>query len=245
MSVEQESLSYPSFEHLYSGRLYVRLLGLTADAGSSVQAVRAAVHQSPHVEAEVVALFAGADWREHLVGAVAILVGAASPTTLAALWRAFDSWSWVSPQLAVTAFLSEPAFETSARPRAEAGCPMQTDRIADLHGAERECLAGVRGSEVPPSRSSKALAALVYLCRHLPDTEAWLEAVLANEALQKTLADDLDGGDRIAAQWLENLRPLAGVLDHRSLIEDRLRASIMFMPADGRPLPGEPWKWFG
>lgn len=93
-------------------------------------------------------------------------LGAANEKSRDALWRAFDSGRWVSPQLAAIAFLVDEHFEAHARMRIEAGCPVNRERLEGLDWIARHSAAGP-GSFV--SHSSKALSALVALSKRLPD----------------------------------------------------------------------------
>jgi hypothetical protein len=99
--------------------------------------------------------------------------------TLLALWQAFDAGTWVSPQLAVAAFLRDPRFAEQAR-----------TRIVDTFS----------------EYSSKSLAALVALCQLMPATTEWLEAAFTDEVRRKAAIDSWDRGDEIAVDWLGDIR---------------------------------------
>jgi hypothetical protein len=206
---------YPSFTELFlrpegcSVPLYLELLGPSPGQGSelALHSIREAIDKSPNAGVEIAALFDEVNWRPQLVGAVAMVVGAVDGKTLPALWDALDSESWVSPQLAATAFLTDPDFEANARTRVEAGCPIKRDRLAALDWATRHSAAG---PESFAGHASKALAALIYFSRQLPSASTWLDAALASDAIRNAHENDRDGGGRIAARWLENLRLVLG-----------------------------------
>jgi hypothetical protein len=109
MESHSSQRGYPSFAELFSRPegspvpLYLELLSLSPGQGSelALYSIRVAIDQSPNVGVEIAALFAEVNWRPQLVGAVALLAGAGGDQTLSALWDAFDSGSWVSPQLVV------------------------------------------------------------------------------------------------------------------------------------------------
>jgi hypothetical protein len=179
---------YPSFAALFEPNEqvapvpYLALLNLQRwnwlQVLAAVRIVRQSIAMSPNVETEVAALFRKNAWRSHLVGAVAVSMGIDSPLTLSALWLAFDTGTWVSPQLAVAAFLSDRAFAEQAR-----------TRIVDTF----------------TEHTSKSLAALAALCQRLPAMIDWLDAALADEARNKAVIDSWDRGDQIAVDWLENI----------------------------------------
>jgi hypothetical protein len=69
-------------------------------------------------------LFAELNWRPHLVGAIALLLGAGRAAEIGALWRAIDRGSWVGPLLVVTADFRDPEFPSAARTRIAGRCPL-------------------------------------------------------------------------------------------------------------------------
>jgi len=117
----------------------------------------------------------------------------------AALWRAFDGGSWVSPQLASIAFLVDRDFEQASRVRIEAGCPINRNRLEGIDWIVRHSAAGP-GSFA--DHSSKALSALVSLCQRLPDS-SWLEPLLARDEIHQSIESDSDGGGQLATSWLD------------------------------------------
>jgi len=204
---------FPTFASLFQRAdgirvsLYLTLLNLCtlSEARIALAATRRAIAESPDVTGEISALFREYNWRPQLVGAAAIVLGAENSQTLAELWLAFDSGSWVSPQLAVVARRCDPDFEAAARTRIENGCPIRTNRLASLDWATRHSAAGP-GSFA--SHSAKALAALIAMCSQLPglaEPDSWLQQTLADTAVQEILKRDMDGGAEIAKEWDESI----------------------------------------
>lgn len=194
---------YPSFAPCFDKSpystvpVYLNLLSprypIEAEVRYAVEIVRRCTRISENKEAEVVALLTGSgNWRPHLVGAVAVLLGVNTEATRNALWVSFDG-SWVSPQLAVAAFLRDPAFETNARPRIEAGCPATIPEYCPKPGYWDEL-------------SRQPLSALVFLCRQLPTATEWLDDALEDERIRELSNDEWDHGDRIAAEWQASIQ---------------------------------------
>lgn len=208
---------YPSFGALFEAQqgstvsLYLELLNLADPHGTelAVSAIQRSLMLSPDSDAEIVALLEDVNWRSQLVGATAILIGGASDRTLAALWHAMDCGSWVSPQLAVTAFLADPDFELQARSRIEARCPLRTEKLESLGWLGRHTAAGPGSLE---DHSAKLFSALIHLYKHQPMDDVarrWLDGILSEEANVNFLRSDDDQGDQIAADWLVEAKQIA------------------------------------
>jgi len=60
------------------------------------------------------ALLAERDWRPHLPAAIAFLLDRGLTLQREPLWRAIDAGSWVTPQLAVVAYFSDPCLDLIA-----------------------------------------------------------------------------------------------------------------------------------
>ncbi len=136
-------------------------------------------HLSSACHEEVGNLFDQSDWRPHLVGAVALSALRYDPESLRKLWAAIDRESWVTPQLAVAAFIRDPAF-------------------GDQAGAR------IRSR----SRSAKTVASLAYLAGRFSFRPDWLSTELLNADLIGLLAKDVDGSAEIAERWLTRLQEL-------------------------------------
>ena len=175
---------YPAFQPMFEPAedipvpVYLTLLNLGSGSETAITILRHILGGDTDLTPQVVALLADFNWRPQLVGAVALRLGTANEESRDALWRAFDSGSWVSPQLAAIAFLVDENFEARSRLRIEAGCPINLDRLQGLDWVVRHSAAGPGNSA---SHSSKALSALSGLCQRLPETHTWLEPLLSRE----------------------------------------------------------------
>jgi hypothetical protein len=160
---------------------YLTLLNLTSAEG--IGAVGEAITRSHDLEPELLALLGERNWRPHLPGAIAVVLGHGSEAVFDGLWAAFRT-SWVAPQLAAVGFLMDPAFEDRAR--------------AYLAGGPATCHA-------------KQAGALVQLCTTLAGVETWLAPILRwrdeHEAFQRGIFRDEWGvGASVAEGWLQRLR---------------------------------------
>ena len=206
MSKSPPFAKYPAFQPMFEPvgdipvPVYLTLLNLGSGSELAITILRRILGGDTDLTPQVVALLADFNWRPQLVGAVAVGLGAANEESRNALWRAFDSGSWVSPQLAAVAFLVDEDFEARSRLRIEAGCPINLDRLEGLDWVVRHSAAGPGNSA---SHSSKALSALAGLCQRLPETHVWLEPLLSREETQHSLKSDYDDGGRIATGWLD------------------------------------------
>lgn len=205
-SNESPFAKYPVFQPMFDPAedipvpIYLTLLNLGSGSELAVAILRRILEGDTNLTPQIVALLADFNWRPQLVGAVAMGLGAANEESRDALWRAFDSGSWVSPQLAALAFLVDENFEDRSRLRMEAGCPINLDRLQGLDWVVRHSAAGP-GSFA--SHSSKALSALAGLCQRLPEPHVWLEPLLIREDIEQSIKSDYDGGERIATGWLD------------------------------------------
>ena len=146
------------------------------------------------------ALLAGPNWRPHLVAAVALLLSSGRRTEQAALWATIDAGSWVTPQLVVTTFFTDPDFALRAAERIERHCPVKVP--PNLNAAERHTATGPGGVH---ARSGKMLASLLSLCGLVPVLAPrellWRE----DEKNRALLAKDAawDRSDRLTLAWME------------------------------------------
>jgi hypothetical protein len=136
-------------------------------------------HLSSACHEEVGNLFDHSDWRPHLVGAVALSALPYVQESSGKLWEAIDRRSWVTPQLAVAAFIRDPAFadQAGARVRSRSSC-------------------------------AKTAASLAYLAGRLSFRPDWLDTELLKADLIGLLAKDVDGSAEIAEHWLTRLKEL-------------------------------------
>jgi len=144
------------------------------------------------------------NWRPHLVAAVALSVLGYNRAAFAKLWSAFDAGSWVTPQLAVVAYLRDPDFSDKARVRVQARRPVDASRLTSRGPVERHVDFGPAGTS---GRSAKAISALVYLLS-LGGTSDWLTTELASPDLATLLSQDRDRASLIAQDWLGSLKAI-------------------------------------
>ena len=178
---------------------YLNLLHI--DERDTLIALKAILWEDRDLSAQIVALLSEMDWRPQLVGATTMALGAADKATCAALWEAFDSGSWVAPQLAAAAFLTDPDFENQALSRIETGCPINRQRLEGLDWKIRHSAAG---PESFSGHSAKGLSALVGLCKRWPKVEKRLETILSREDIQTQISGNDEGDGSFAAKWLDN-----------------------------------------
>lgn len=207
---------FPAFQPMFERAedvpvpIYLTLLNLGNGSELAVTILRRILEGDTNLTPQIVALLADFNWRPQLVGAVAMGLGAANEESRAALWQAFDSGSWVSPQLAAIAFLVDENFEALSRLRIEAGCPINPINRELLEGLDWPVRHSAAGPGSFASHSSKALSSLADLCQRLPATHAWLDPILMREDIQQSIKSDYDGGGRIATGWLNGFIRLRG-----------------------------------
>lgn len=190
---------YPSFHSLCPPdpnskvNSYQPLLCMDASSIPAMTVVRDIVRSSQTAESEVDAMLFSPDWQAHLVASVAIGLGAASGKTLAALWRAFDRGSFVSPQLAALASLVDDDFDAKARQRLTKGCP------------------------IPSNGDPKGLPALLALSLEGQGRSAWAGEFSTRFSVRLMLARDPDKGGRVATEWRAGFLAAKGSLTKGSL----------------------------
>jgi len=187
------------FAPIFDDGHYLSFLNLNQPA-EAIAALRAIVAgDAPGLEANVIAILdpALAGWRPQLIGASAMLLGVTTPATLAALWRALEQPSWVSPQLAVTAYLRAPDFAVRARARIEGLCRVDASEIRKRRGEDE--------NRFPDFEDGKQLGAMIALCKTdgVPD---WLAPLEISQAGRDVLATSRDDGADLALGWLERVR---------------------------------------
>ena len=205
--------NYPVFQPLFeqaediSVPLYLTLLNLGRGSEKATARLRQILKDQDDLTPQITALFDDFNWRPQLVGAVALGLGITGTKSRAALWRAFDSGSWVSPQLAAIASLVDEDFEQQARTRIAALCPINQNRLEGLNWIVRHSAAGPISFA---AHSSKALSALAALCQQSPAALPWLDPLLVREDIRRSLESDTEGGGRIATSWREEFLKLVG-----------------------------------
>jgi len=161
-------------------------------------------------------LFESPDWRPHLVGTV-VCIAEPDAQWLGWLWQAIDGGSWVTPQLAVAAYLTDPEFAARARSRIEARCPISEPEISD--GDDRDAMTGPGDADI---RSGKMAASLLALCELIADDAPWVEAARNDPAIARLLRIDgrRNGSEGIALSWLTGI----------STVFRRLRVRLRLQP---------------
>ena len=183
---------------------YLALLHLNSPfASSAVSAVVKCCQSSDNPHKEVGALLDERNWRPNLVAAAAISVLNYQHMSNCRLWAAFDSGSWVMPQLAVAAYLSDPDFLGHARVRIALRCPLDSSSLASRTPLERHIAAGPAGGR---KRSAKGAASLVQLVSTLRPTPDWFAREQSSPDLIALLSEDVDRSAQIAEEWLLRLK---------------------------------------
>ena len=198
---------FPSFRPMFEKAdgapiaTYMELLDLGVNSKSAVTKMRQLLQSNRDLTSEIIALLEDINWRPQIVAAVAM--GLSKKYALSccdALWKAFDSGSWVLPQLAAVAFLVDSDFQKQARLRIEAGCPINSDRLQGLDWTVRHNAAGPISFD---AHAKKALSSLASLSRLLPNAE-WVDPLLSSEEIIQAIKDDRENGGGIATRWLDN-----------------------------------------
>ncbi len=161
-------------------------------------------HSSSDPFLDIACLLDEENWRPHPVAAVALSVLGYNRAAFTKLWAAFDTGSWVTPQLAVVAYLRDPDFSEQAKVRVRARCPVDASRLTPLSPLERHVAFGPAGA---PERSAKAVCALIYLLRVFGQSD-WLTTELASPDLSMLLSGDRDNTSSIAEDWLGSLKAI-------------------------------------
>lgn len=199
---------FPSFETMF-GRSDVGLPGhyvlLDARDGTSgaVANIRRCVERSgPNLTSELKEMLAQPDWRPQVVAAATLLVGA-TDEQLDLLWGAIRRPSWVSPQLAASAAHLDAQFAERARLLIERRCVFDEVPYLDFP-PERHSYLGPLSYQL---HQAKTLSVLVALCS-LQGEPHWLKSLTSAEDIRAMLSSDVDGGARIAVEWIARMTPL-------------------------------------
>jgi hypothetical protein len=195
------------FSPVFKSGNYLSLLHLGGpDVKQAVTLVLECCQRSSDQYEEIANLFDHLDWRPHLVGAVALTARPYNKQACSKLWEAFDAGSWVTPQLAVAAFLCDPTFSIQAGNRIRSRCPVNRSRLVEQPALDRHISSGPAGIS---QRSAKAASSLVRLAGLLASRPEWLDDELASPDLTDLLATDIDHSAEIAQHWLDNLKVLS------------------------------------
>ena len=179
---------------------YLALLHLSAE--DSTDAVRL-VRQCAVADIDrssILGLLRDLNWRPTLVAAVAAAFLPSDSRITYALWHRLDSGSWVVPQIAVVLSAVDPDFQTQARRRLEAHCPIDSTELRALTVIERHSAAGPAGGT---ERSAKAASALENIVAAISPQPGWLAPIVTTPEHQALVASDVDAGGSIAQRWGE------------------------------------------
>jgi hypothetical protein len=183
-----------------SGADPLLLLSLSPEATRVVQQLATWVRQDDEHPGTIVDLLGRPGWRDHLPGAVAVLLSPRSGDLCGAMWGAIERGSWVSPQLAVALSRCDAQFVARARERISAGCPITPPRLDSVLLQHV-----VTGTSVREAHSAKEMTALLYLLRTIGDAE-WAKATSHLPLVAHCVERDRDQGHRIAAFWSDALQ---------------------------------------
>ena len=185
--------AYGVFAPMFDDGHYLPLLNFNRPDDAVAALHRIVSARSPGLEANLLALLdPSAGWRPQLVGVAAMVAGAATRTTVEALWVALAEPSFVSPQLAVAAYLLDPDFEVRARSRIANGCRVDPHRLREKYPDE----------DWPASPDAKQLAAMIALCSRLPHA-TWLADLASSAEVRAILGEARYDSSGIALGWLE------------------------------------------
>jgi hypothetical protein len=199
----------PAFEPPHG---YLALLHLSAeDSSDAVRLVRQCAVADIDRSA-ILGLLGDLNWRPTLVAAVAAALLPPDPRITNALWHRLDSGSWVVPQIAVVLSGVDPDFQTQARRRLEAHCPLDSNDLWVLSMIERHSAAGPGGDT---ERSAKAASALETIVAGISPQPAWLAPIVATSEHQALVASDVDAGGSIAQRWGERFTQIRRLLQCR------------------------------
>lgn len=190
------------FEPVFaSAHGYLALLHLGGtDAAEYVRTVKRCCDSVATPYGDIIKLLENPNWRPHLVAAIALATKGYHELSFEALWSAFDSGSWVSPQLAVVASLHDSNFSNRARSRLSSLCRVDETRGRGMSMLERHSATGP-GSGL--DRAAKAAATLNFLLQ--PDYTPSAE-------LQSLIERDVDDSSAITQRWRGKLNEILELL---------------------------------
>jgi len=177
------------------------LLWLETDAATALDLVRDALEEDDW-ETYAVKMMQFPQWRFHLVAGCALLFES-SERILPRLWKAIDSGSWVTPQLAVVGYFADPSFIEQAKSRVEAGCP-----VIFPEGLDASEIHDLSVSMDPVRESAKNLATLLFLCGQVPELSSWYEKTRESPEVLAHLRKNIDRSAAITEKWLKEITDL-------------------------------------
>ena len=160
---------------------HLALLNLfTDDVPEVLRRIQTIVRDSPDAPVYIDRMLSDTNWRPHLVAAAAVLLLPKPTDHHASLWAAIDRGSWVTPQLVVTAYLSDAGFIDRAR-----------SRITEPEGSM--------------DRSAKMMVSLLTVCRRIESMKETVAAEASEREVKKLVRDDIDGAGTIVEEWLKSV----------------------------------------
>lgn len=180
---------------------HLALLNLFSDdVPEELRRIQRVVRGEPDAPIYIDRLLSDANWRPHLVAAAAILFSPKPTRHHSRLWAAIDAGSWVTPQLVVTAYLSDTGFIERAMSRVSRRCPVIVP--GGLSPVERHSATGPGGTV---DRSAKMMASLVAVCEQIGSIRSWLDEEISKRDATKLISADFDGSGAIVEDWLKSV----------------------------------------
>ena len=196
--------------------LYLTLLHASGEkAEHACEAVQYVVESSDDAEKYIRTFLAEPNWRPHLVAAVAAMVSEDRSAYVPDLWQAFDSGSWVAPQLAVALSNCDAMFEQQAKERLEACCPVEPPDFGSM--AERHHAAGPAGKVYRSAKNAASLFAMLSIRGVDAD---WVSKIRDLPQMQELLNKDIDDSSELAQRWANRIASAIAAtginLDHQA-----------------------------
>ena len=175
----------------------------------------------PSFEANLVKSFDGLSWRNHLLGACALALGAGSERTVSHAWNAFDAGSWVGPQVAVALAMRECRFPPLAIVRIKNLLKLTDERHHQLCPNCPSAEAHWKSYGRPSTYA--ALVDLLLSHKDYCHYEGELESLLLSDERQDFMNRDLDGGVEIARRWKKGIELLKSDFSSIKPVECQLK----------------------
>lgn len=182
-----------------TGPLYGALLHL----GGRAPGVFATLREEP-LELDDIRSVLGRGWRDDLVAAVSCLYRPEREECRRLLWEAFDTGSWVSPQLAICAMVLDSGGFEDVRRRLLTRCVTRTEHLLDTDPMWRHV---EHGTAAVATHNLKGMAALIGAYAHV-DPEWMATHIPLEDAFWALETDMWDHGEEIACSWIRELAPL-------------------------------------
>jgi hypothetical protein len=202
----QPGSDFGIFSPLFGGGTpYLALLHLGVNAEKVVRRVQQCARSTENPFPDICRFLDDANWRPHLVAAVALGDLGYEATSFDKLWHAIDCGSWVMPQLGVVAYLRDPGFLEMAKMRLDAHCQIDVSRLAPLDPPLRHSAAGPGGAK---NRAAKAAVVFIRLLQLMPVPPTWLASYVESAEFIDLAQHDIDHSAAIAEKWMTSLTRL-------------------------------------